>query len=294
MASLTIKETLNKATADLRAKGLDTARLDAEILLSFTLKMSRAKLYIESEKTLSDLELRDYFSLIERRLNREPLAYITGEKEFMSLVFKVNRNVLIPRPETEILVEWVIEQVNKLLLSHDIPIILDVGTGSGAIAVSLAKYIPQAKVWATDISCPALELAHLNAKNLAVEDRITFVNSDLLTGIPAQLKGKVHFVVANLPYIPTDQIPGLQAEVARFEPYIALDGGGDGLDLYRKLIPQSRDFLVDGGWLCMETGMSQTKTLASVLPASNWGEGNIQVLKDYAGLERFVVARNGV
>jgi len=293
MTSLTAREALSKATAVLRSHGLETARLDAEVLLAFVLKTSRSRLYIDSEKVLSGNDLAEFFSLVDRRLNREPIAYITGEKEFMSLIFKVNRNVLIPRPETEILVEWVIEKVNKLLLLPDNPIILDVGTGSGAIAISLARYLPQAEIWATDISAQALELARLNAKNLAVEDRITFLNSDLLTGIPARLKGKAHFVVANLPYIPAEEIPHLPAEVAGYEPHIALDGGGDGLDLYRKLIPQAREILAAGGWLCMETGMSQTKTLASLLPASNWGEG-IQVLKDYAGLDRFIVARNRI
>ncbi len=293
MTSLTVREALGKATAVLRSHGLETARLDAEVLLAFVLKTSRSRLYIDSEKILSGDDLTEFFSLVERRLNREPIAYITGEKEFMSLIFKVNRNVLIPRPETEIIVEWVIEKVNKLLLSPDNPIILDVGTGSGAIAISLARYLPQAEIWATDISAQALELARLNAKNMAVEDRITFLNSDLLTGIPARLKGKAHFVVANLPYIPKEEIPHLPAEVAGYEPHIALDGGGDGLDLYRKLIPQAREILAAGGWLCMEIGMSQTKTLASLLPASNWGEG-IQVLKDYAGLDRFIVAQNRI
>jgi len=288
MSPISVREVLARAAGVLRRSGVDSARLDAEVLLAHVMRTSRTGLYMKSEGCLTDSQLNKFTELIDRRLQREPVSYLTGEKEFMSLEFRVTRDVLIPRPETEILVEWVIKKVEKLLLSNNNTIILDVGTGSGAIAVSLAKYVPLVKVWALDVSEKALALARENAQRMSVGHRIEFLCSDLLTGIPPGLKGGVDFIVANLPYIPSADIPHLQAEV-KFEPVTALDGGGDGLDLYRRLIPQARDVLKTGGWLGMEMGISQTKALASLLPDSCWG-GGVQVLKDYAGLDRFIVA----
>jgi release factor glutamine methyltransferase len=288
---LTIGEALAGAAETLRSRGIDTARLDAEVLLAFVLNTSRLDLHVNSREVLPDGIWHGYNTLIERRAGREPVAYITGEKEFMSLAFYVDRNVLVPRPETEILVEWIIEKIRERPgFSTRRPVIMDVGTGSGSIAVSLAKYVSRAEVWAVDISEKALDTACRNARTHKVDDRISFLQSDLLTGIPAGLKGRVDFMAANLPYIPSREIPHLMAEVAGFEPYIALNGGGDGLDLYRKLIPQAREVLHTCGWLGMEVGAAQAEKLAPLLSERIWGESAV-VLKDYTGVDRFVVVQ---
>ncbi len=280
----TVREALAEAAEVLRSSGIETARLDAEVLLAFVLKVSRTDLYVRNDRVIPNNKLEEFFTAVTRRSCREPAAYITGEKEFMSLSFLVNRNVLIPRPETEVLVEWVIERAG------DSPVMVDVGTGSGAIAVSLARYLPGARVWAVDISGAALEVARENAARLGVGDRIKFLNSSLLDGIPAGLHGKVDWIIANLPYIPTAEVSRLQPEVSQYEPHTALDGGGDGLKLYRKLVIRAYEVLATGGWLCLEMGTGQTEGLTALLPEQRWGEG-IQVLKDYAGLDRFIVIR---
>ncbi len=288
--SVTVREALAGAVDILRRRGIETPRLDAEVLLAFVLGTDRTELYINSDRIIDGSRLKQYFFLVERRAGREPVAYITGQKEFMSLIFHVNRDVLIPRPETEVLVEWIVENFKKLLIFHDFPIILDVGTGSGALAVSLAKYVPQARVWALDISEQALEVARGNARRNGVADRIVFVQSDLLAEVPTDLMGKTDLIVANLPYVPTKEIPALMPEITGYEPYKALDGGGDGLDLYRKLIPQAHRVLRPGGWLGMEMGEGQSAGLASLLPEDQWGEG-VRVLKDYTGRDRFIIAK---
>ena len=280
----TVREALAEAAQVLRSSGIDSARLDAEVLLAFVLKVSRTDLYVKNDRVIPNNKLREFLAAVARRSRREPAAYITGEKEFMSLPFLVNRKVLIPRPETEVLVEWVIERAG------DSQVIVDVGTGSGAIAVSLATYLPKARVWAVDISDAALEVARENAARLGVRERIQFLNSSLLDGIPAGLDGKVDWIIANLPYIPTAEVSRLQPEVSQYEPHTALDGGGDGLDLYRKLVIRAYEVLTTGGWLCLEMGTGQTKGLTTLLPEERWGEG-IQVLQDYAGLDRFIVIR---
>ncbi|WP_418791140.1 peptide chain release factor N(5)-glutamine methyltransferase [Phosphitispora sp. TUW77] len=278
----TVREVLAEAAQALRGSGIDTARLDAEVLLAFILNVSRTDLYIRIDRVIPDNKLGEYFSVVARRSRREPVAYITGEKEFMSLSFLVNRDVLIPRPETEVMVEWVIERAGPG------QVIVDVGTGSGAIAVSIAKYLPGVHMWAVDISDAALRVARENAHRLGVPDKIQFLNSSLLDGIPASLCGKVDWIIANLPYIPSAEVSGLQTEVSGYEPYIALDGGADGLDLYRKLVNPAFELLAKGGCFCLEMGAAQTNGLMKLLPEEKWGQG-IQVLQDYAGLDRFIV-----
>ena len=297
----TVRETLAGAARVLRSHGIDTARLDAEVLLSFVLGISRTELYVRNREPLSDNKLEAFLGLLERRSRREPVAYITGEKEFMSLPFLVNPDVLIPRPETELLVEWIIEK-NRVsgsgLKAGELaeeqagssPVIIDVGTGSGVIAASIARFLPRATVWALDISAAALKIALQNTIRLGVAERVNFINSDLLHNIPDELYGRVNWIIANLPYIPSAEIARLQPEIFKYEPYSALDGGGDGLDIYRELVIQAHEVLAAEGWLCLEMGPDQTRGLMSLLPESQWGEG-AQVLKDYAGLDRFVVIR---
>ena len=260
--------------------------LDAEVLLRHVLQTDRTRPYRDSDKHISRQEQKDYRRLLERRAQGEPVAYLTGLREFMSLEFTVSPEVLIPRPETELLVETVL---NDLRPFSGQPCIVDVGTGSGAIAVSLAYYLPEAKVWAVDISPAALKVAGQNACNHGVVDRLAFLEGDLLSTLPDDLRGRLDWVAANLPYIPHGEIPVLQPEVAKYEPRLALDGGPDGLEPYRRLIPQAWKYLKPGGKLIMEMGWDQGQALAGILADRDWQA--VEIVKDYAGLDRFVRAR---
>ena len=213
----------------------DSAALDAEILLSSALGVEREKLYIHSGDPMPKRALATYHRYLARRGRHEPVAYILGEKEFFGLRFTVNRNVLILRPETETLVEEVIRKVGKKKVT-----IIDVGTGSGAIAVALAKNLPNARIVATDISSKALTIARANARRHGVSNRIRFVRANLLPKLLHAARSTLHadIVVANLPYLPTAVWKKTTPEIRRYEPRTALDGGRDGLDLYRKLLDQ--------------------------------------------------------
>lgn len=285
----TVRQALTWAKKELSKADIQGPGLDAEVLLTFAAGLDRLDIYRDPDRALSNDIQAAYKALVRERCGGKPVAYITGQKEFMSMEFTVNPNVLIPRPETEILAEWVIDKAQKKSENNSNLVILDIGTGSGAIAVSLARFLPQAGILAVDISPEALEVARRNAEKNGVGDRITFIKSNLLEDAAIELNGKAAFVAANLPYIPSSDIPGLQREVAVFEPRLALDGGVDGLELYRKLIPQAWEVLKPGGWLGMEIGTDQAEALMQLLSAGGWG--SLQVLKDYAGLDRFVVAK---
>ncbi len=259
--------------------------LDAEVLLRHVLQVDRTGLYIRPERLLSETELATYHNLLSRRAKGEPTAYLTGTREFMGLDFKVSSAVLIPRPETELLVETVLNTLRPL---SGQACIVDVGTGSGAIAVSLAKYLPTAQIFALDISPAALALAEQNAIQQGVAERVTFRQSNLLSALPVSLAGQVDWVVANLPYIPSADIAQLQLEVVVHEPKLALDGGSDGLELYRVLIPQASQILKPGGKLIMEMGWDQGPDLLNLLGGEDWKDA--EIIKDYAGLDRFVMA----
>lgn len=259
--------------------------LDAEVLLRHVLKVDRIGLYTRPERLLSETELASYHNLLVRRAQGEPVAYLTGTREFMGLEFNVSSAVLIPRPETELLVEIVLNTLRPL---SGQACIVDVGTGSGAIAVSLAKYLPTAQIYALDISPAALAMAEQNAVQHGVAERVSFQQSNLLSALLTDIAGQVDWIVANLPYIPSADIPQLQLEVVGHEPKLALDGGSDGLVLYRELIPQASQMLKPGGQLIMEMGWDQGRELLSLLDGESWN--NAQIIKDYAGLDRFVRA----
>ncbi len=278
-----VNEAINWAAELLNKQYIPNTRLDAEVLLAFVLGMSRDRLYLYFDKVLSQDQIDQFKNLVNRRGRKEPVSYLTGIKEFMSLEFHVNQDVLIPRPDTEVLVE-------RALTFKPVTAI-DVGTGSAAIIISLGKYCSSLeRGWGIDISERALEVATRNASKHGESQKITFFKGDLLEpAIVAGVKG-VDLITANLPYIPSGDIEGLPPDVKLFEPLNALDGGDDGLGIYRKLIDQAADVLGTGGHLLMEIGYNQADLLKEYL----FGKGNftgVEVLKDLAGLDRVVLAK---
>lgn len=246
---MTIKETIRKGMIELKNNGISEPKLKARLLMQFILNKPRQYLLIYDYQTLTLRQQVNYFKAIKKVANGEPIQHITHRQEFMKMDFYVNEEVLIPRPDTETLVEEVIKIANKIKAKK----ILDLCTGSGAIAVSLAKYIEGSEITAVDISRKALRVAKLNAKNNEVESQITFIESDLFEQMA---KEKYDIIVSNPPYIRKEVIQTLDKEVQR-EPKIALDGGEDGLDFYRKIIHQSEEYLKFKGYLCLEIGYDQ-------------------------------------
>ncbi len=268
-------------TADYFAeKGIESSRLDAELLLSKTLGMDRVGLYVNFERPLDAQELADYRDKVRRRATREPVQYILGETEFWSLPFKVNPNVLIPRADTEVLVEEALKRFGSKGQ------ILDVGTGSGAIAIALSSELPDAQVTALDCSEEALKVARENAIANQVAEQINFLAGDL-NDLP---DGPFDMLVSNPPYIPTRDWERLMPEVHSHEPRLALDGGPDGLEAYRQLAVQSGSLLVPGGWLLVEVGINQAKDVATLFKAA--GLVNIETRDDYSGILRVVMGQN--
>ncbi len=276
---VTFKEAVSKGAEILRSKSIETARLDAEVLLAHVLNISRIDLYLR-DGLIGESELSEYFRVVRRRSDREPVAYLTGEKEFMSLTFKVCNSVLIPRPETEILVEKALE-IKPFS-------VIDVGTGSGAIAVSLAYYLPESCIRAVDTSFKALEVARENAARHGVADRVVFYQGHLLDPFDSQHLSQYDLITANLPYIPTQEMSELPYDVRGYEPDGALHGGDDGLDLYRELLPAAVKLLKQGGCLLIEFGYLQADALAKM--AAFHGFGRIEIIKDLAGLNRVIKA----
>ncbi|MFH1141590.1 MAG: peptide chain release factor N(5)-glutamine methyltransferase, partial [Chloroflexota bacterium] len=231
--TVTIRGTLLKARGTLTRGGVGEAPLETELLLGFVLGLERSMLYASLEEAVPESAQQTLDSLVQRRLDREPLAYILGKREFFGLEFQVCPGVFIPRPETETLVEQAVLLVNARFPGGEL-LLADIGTGSGALAVSLAKALPSTSLYATDISETALATARANAAAHGVQDRTAFLRGDLMEPLP----GPVDVVVANLPYVRRERIPCLEPEISRYEPQEALDGGPDGLDLVRRLLRQ--------------------------------------------------------
>lgn len=274
------------ATALLESSGVESPRLDAECLLAFLLGRDRLHLYAAAEERMPPPVFEVYRALLGRRQAREPLAYLTRTKEFWSLSFAVTPAVLIPRPETETLVETAVARLGEL----QAPVIADIGTGSGAIAVAVAKALPDSRLYATEISSRALDVARENAARHGVLERITFVHGDLVE--PLLCLGLAHhcdLMVSNPPYVATRELAGLPAEV-RYEPLEALDGGSDGLDVHRRLINGASTLLRPGGWLALEMAPGQGPSLSRLLQEQG-AFGDIEVTPDLSGRERVIVAR---
>lgn len=251
-----VKEALRKTASELAAKNIDDAVLEAELLFMHVMCVERVGLYVRLEDDLSP-ECRGRLSkLVDRRLKREPISYILGHREFYGLDFYVDSRVLIPRPETELLVEAAIEHVQQNFSSY-VPIIADIGTGSGAIAVSLARALPAAVVYAVDISAQALDIAALNCIRHNV--CVGLLHGDLL----APLEQPVDMIVANLPYVADADIAGLSSEIKEYEPDVALAGGMDGLNVVRRLIANASAYLKPGGVVLVEVAPAQMRALTA-------------------------------
>jgi release factor glutamine methyltransferase len=277
-----IAEALAQAVIRLDNEGVESPRLDAELLLAHVLGVNRAAILAHPEQPLKPKELTRFRDLIARRAGREPLAYIVGHREFFGLDFLVDPRVLIPRPETELLVEHAL----RIARRRAFPLhIADVGAGSGAIAVTLALHLPGALVYALDASEDALAVVAENAARHTMAARVRCLRSDLLSALP----GPVHLIAANLPYVTTGEWTGLIPEIRDHEPRAALDGGPDGLALIRRLLATAGSHLIPGGALLLEIGASQGAAVTA-LAREHFPQGHVQLYQDYAGLDRLVVS----
>ena len=279
---MTLNEAFRKGIEILKNAGIEAPAGDAGVLLCSVIHCDRAFLYAHSTDEVEQILLENYFSMLERRAGGMPLQYLTGKQEFMSLPFEVGSGVLVPRQDTELLVETVIKLCKEKGEGQQI---LDIGTGSGCIAVSLAYYIPQCRVTAIDKMVDAIAIAQRNAQTNRMTDRIRFIKSNLFDEIAGE---KFDVIVSNPPYIRTDDIEGLQREVRYHEPMEALDGGLDGLYFYRRIIHEAPEFLEADGVLAFETGYDQAADVA-LLMVNDFS--HIKIYKDLAGTDRVVLGR---
>ena len=281
---MNIKELLKRSDQFLAERGVESSRLDVEVLMADLLDMERINLYVKYDYPLKSSEIDSYREMIKKRAQRIPVAYITEKKEFMSLEFKVKEGVLIPRPDTENLVETVIEYCRQNQLQQ--PQIIDVGTGSGAIAVSLAHYLSEAKVVGVDLSAQALKVARENMQKHELSERMSILKSDLLAEfIKREIRG-IDIIVSNPPYISEAEMEKLPPEVKK-EPETALEAGEDGLAYYRRLIPQAEKVLKKGGKLFLEIGYQQAEAVKNIF-SEHWSA--VEVKKDYSENDRIVSA----
>ena len=279
---MTIKQALIKGVTILKLEKISTPKLKARLLLQYVLKKPRQYLIVYDNQKLTDKEKEEYLKYIELLTQGEPIEHITHQKEFMKLNFYVDENVLIPRQDTEVLVEEVMKIAKKIGAKK----ILDLCTGSGAIAVSLAKYLENIQVTALDISGKALDIAIANAKNNHVQDKITFVESNLFENLGQE---KYDIIVSNPPYIRRKEIEALDKEV-RKEPRLALDGGEDGLEFYRRIIDEGYAYLKYGGYICLEIGYDQKEEVMQLIEAEKQYSGTY-CKKDLYDNDRVIITK---
>jgi release factor glutamine methyltransferase len=281
---MTILEVIKRSTDFLMRKGVASPRLQVELLLAHLLRMPRMQLYLSFERVLTSAELDGLRALVQRRGQREPLQYIVASTSFCGLEIAVNREVLIPRPETELLAEraWTFLQKGGEAASA-----LEIGTGSGCLAIALAHHAPQANVCATDLSRPALELARRNAESNQVSGRVRFCQGDLFAALPD--KAQFDLIVSNPPYIPTARMDTLEAEVREYEPRRALDGGADGQDFYRRIAAEAGARLRPAGCLMLELDEEGAAATRQIFQTEKWIVESVE--RDYNGRERILVAR---
>jgi len=278
---MTVLEVLQSTTAYFKKREIESPRLNAEHLLAHALGRKRIELYLEFERALTEMELSPLRDLVRRRGQGEPLQHLLGTVEFCGRIFLCDKRALVPRPETEELVELL-----KSKIQNPKSRILDVGTGSGVIALALASHFPEADVAAIDISDDALSLAHENAERLGLSGRVNFRSGNLFTN----LSGAFDLIVANLPYVASGDAPNLAREVLH-DPAVAVFAGESGDELIRKLIDAARKYLRPGAMLALEIGNNQAETLIAYLTEKNYHD--IEAKKDYAGVTRFLLGRYG-
>ena len=281
---MTIKQALIKAVTVLKLEKISTPKLKARLILQYVLKKPRQYLIVYDNQKLTDKEEQEYLKYIELLTQGEPIEHITHQKEFMKLNFYVDENVLIPRQDTEVLVEEVIKIAKKIRAKK----ILDLCTGSGAIAVSLAKYLENVQLTALDISGKALDIAIANAKNNHIQDKITFVESNLFQDLGQE---KYDIIVSNPPYIKRKDMETLDREVKK-EPKLALDGGEDGLDFYRDISNKAYEYLKYGGYICLEIGYDQKEEVMQIIKDKKQYKGTY-CKKDLYNHDRVIVTRLG-
>jgi len=274
---MNLRKALQEAETTLSTAHIDDALLESEVLLMHVLKIDRVKLFIDIDSEITSQQYEDFITLVQQRLNGEPSAYITGNREFYGLDFQVNPDVLIPRPETELLVEKAID----LAKNRSYNTIVDVGTGSGAVAVCLALNLPEAVIYATDISEKALYVASGNCWRHNVESRITLLKGNLLEPLPEP----IDMIVANLPYVPNTDMK--QVNTAGYEPENALNGGTDGLEYIIAIVGQSVSKLLRGGSILLEVGQGQSRAASRQLKGI-YPYGEVNIYRDLAGIERVV------
>ena len=282
----TIARLLSWTTDFFREHGIENPRLDAEVLLGAVLGKDRMYLYVHFDEPLEPVELARFRSYVKERAAHVPLAYVLGRREFMGLDFRVTRDTLIPRPDTEVLVQCAVDFLRaRAAEGRDDLALADIGTGPGAIALSVLHYTEGARADAVDISPAAAEVARENAERLNLTERIEIHEGDLT----APLAGRSYDVIlSNPPYIPSADIAGLMPEVCRYEPHLALDGGHDGLDIYRRLAADAPPMLKDGGVLAVEVGIGEAHDVAALMEAHP-RIVRTEIRRDLGGIERVVV-----
>ena len=279
----TVLELINWTTSYFQEKGIENSRLNVELLLAHVLGCKRVDLYLDFDRPLVPEELQNFKSLIKRRVAREPLQYVIGETEFMGLPFIVGPGALVPRPETETLVELVLQQLEELPEAVNV---LDVGTGTGCIALSIAKLAPNARVTAVDCSPEALQYARNNAEQLELSDKVTLLQQDALQNWPESLHHTFDFIVSNPPYIAESEYETLMPEIRQYEPKIALLAGQEGLDFYLLFLEIAKQLLNDKGRLFFEIGEKQADAICKQY--MNKGYRDAVVHHDLAGKDRII------
>jgi len=286
----TVGQALKNISKLFKNKGIVNSERETEILLSYFLGMSRSEIYLNSDKILKDAEKTRLEKKIQKRIDKIPLQYITKHQEFMGMDFLVRKGVLIPRPETEILVEEVIKRLKNYKYSNNLKVV-DLGTGTGIIAISIAKFIKDIIIYATDISKKSLQIALKNAQRHYCKDKIMFLRGDLFEPFMGRIKKRsLDGIISNPPYINSYDFKLLPPEIKNNEPEIALYGGIDGLDYYRKIIRKSPQYLKKNGFIALEIGLNQYQKIEEMVLKNENYKQNVEIIKDYSGIERVVIA----
>ena len=280
---MNLKEALYKAESIIASQDIADARNEAELLLMHSLGIGRAELYTRLRELISPLEAEGFWYLVQHRCHHEPTAYILKQCQFYGIDFYIDSRALIPRPESELLVEGALEFIRQRFPSEIPSSIADVGTGSGALAIVVALHLPKAEVYAIDVSAAALEVARINCSKHGVEKHVHLLLGDMLQPLPKP----VDIILANLPYVKESELPQLSPEIKNFEPIIALAGGRDGLEKVRQLLPQAKQKLLPGGLILLEIGQGQG-SVATALVKDYFPTAKIDLIPDLGGIDRVV------